>query len=348
MPLLLAIESGETLVTAHGEHKKTFIDIELSRMYQAYAEALRNGMPDFGIDTVMPEFDRDMYASNLFDTLADVTVPMWAACSLLIKEKWPEELVKAHTTYVETIRNDWCTNWNVNMPEFASDYDEIQYVFAKVHSRYAAYMMLKHGEAPDPLNFPLDTDPPRYEYEMFENSPPLMQVMYAMYVPQRIDSMIRWVKEKEGPKVLMTRPSRKRGTPWDTASEETRRVEIRTLKRSLKLPCLSSVSSKILTTIENALNEVIVETRYKAQNSIKKERSEANKKRAEAPSLRYYHPDFTKDVLNMVLNLQGKKENPHEDKAPSRVSCVCCLLYLHDVPFESWVQSQNFPKPIKM
>ena len=350
--LVYAIDCGFTLVTSHldhppwGQHKKTFAEVEMARLPHIYATAVRNGMPDCGIEAVTPKFlDDSVIGSD----------PAGHACMTVLKHgAWPKEMIDAEATYIDTITGPWC----IHLP--AMDRSQSLFnSFMRLHSRYAAYEMI-HGHDPVPSSdiwcdipwaFDDEAQMIHYERELVRRYPPRMEVIEIILDPNRVRYRLDFPWPHHVPAPAPPQPkkkrSRNRGTSWDLASPQMSVDEIATLKRSLRLPCLSSLTEDVIESLEYDLNMVDVEIRQRGQNTMKHVKTEENKRRSEAPVVRYDHPLFTEDVVDAVLALQGKKENPYGDKAPTRVACVCCLLYLHDIPVDMWVQSSNFPRPPK-
>jgi hypothetical protein len=360
--LLFAIDTGATLVMGpskypttlypYGQHKRNFRDIEAARLLHVYHEAVRNGMPECGIEAVTPKHYADCDMSKLGSDMH------CGACMFILqdtRENWPKEMVVANDLYVGGMLGEWFMDWSATL-QFRTKVDELAYILNKVHSRYAGYVMLEFGTDPMDIHdiwfpppwteaWPEESVAIQFEKDLVARFPDIMKTIEHILMPQRVKYREEFVASQ--PKSCGAKRSRDRGTPWEIAPRQTQSDEINTLKRSLKLPSLNPVSNELKASIERALDEVVVETRQRAQNAMKHQKTSENKRRSEAPVLRYCHPHITKEVLDAVLALKGKKENVYENKASSRVLCVCCFLYLHGIPVENWVESHNFPRPPK-
>ena len=349
--LLFAIDCGSTLVTSHtpyssGLHKRTLIGVEMGRLPYIYDIAVANGMPDCGIEAVTPEFfgDLDISATHTLDTCNNEIIRR-ASYYAIRDDTWPHEMVEAEKTYSAQLRAAWCFDWSCS---YATKYAEVVHRFFTIYYRYAAYMMLEVGE--DPLHisdilfpvpwteeFPEDDMVRRYGRDLAARYPPIMKAIENFFLPQvAIDRAVKPLKR-----------SRNRGTVWDIADLQLSNDEVSTLRRSLALPSLTPVARDVMESLEQHIDQVVVETRQRGQNVMKHVKSETNQRRSNAPVLRYGHPLVTRDVLDTVLNLQGKKENVYGEKAATRVTMVCCLLYLHSIPVDMWVHSSTFPRPPK-
>lgn len=337
--LLSAIDCGLTLVTpptdwSDGYHKRSLIDIEMGRLPYIYDIAVANGMPDAGIEYMIPEFPGDLAAFVMDDDA--IRLESYYATR---NATWPSEMVEADKTYRTRLSEVWCSDWALS---YARKSDEIMHRFFKIYFRYVAYMMLELDAPPVALNdilipFPWTDECPdsevvlQYERDLAARYPPLMKSIEHYFTT--------------GPPP--SKRSRNRGTSWDLAESPLVNDELSTLKRSLALPSLGPVAREVMESLERAIDHVVVETRQRGQNAMKHVKSEHNQRRSDAPVLRYSHPLVTRDVLDTVLNLQGKKKNMYGDKAATRVTMVCCLLYIHCVPVDLWVQSSHFPRPPK-
>lgn len=362
--LLFAIDVGATLVAGpatypptpypYGEHKRTVRDIKAARLHHIYNVAVRNGMPECGIEAVTPTCTYD----DDFD-VCDTCIGTDTGLTDDNKDNWPKEMFEAEEFYIGSMLGVWYTDWSLPL-QFETKASQLKFIFDKVYSRYAGYMMLKHDTHPvdaDDIWFsppwteawPEESVAIQFERDLAARFPDTMKVVERFLMPERVMYREDFI--------VSSRPttcggggmkrSRDRGTPWEIAPHQTQVDEIDTLKRSLKLPSLNPLSNELKASVERALEEVVVETRRRAQNAMKHQKTSENKRRSEAPVLRYRHPHMTKEVLDAVLTLKGKTENKYEDKASSRTLCVCCFLYLHGIPVEYWVESHNFPRPPK-
>ncbi len=113
-PLLLAIESGHTLIvppsteltTVHpyGHHERRYRDIETARLHHIYSAAVRNGMPACGMETLKAHLVDDFDISEMYD--------MFKVPHELVDPGWPKEMVDTQSTYIDALHREWTPNWN--------------------------------------------------------------------------------------------------------------------------------------------------------------------------------------------------------------------------------------------
>lgn len=310
--LALAVDAGMTY-TGEERHLGSFRDVEYARLRVISPSHTHRSQKDLE----NPAYD--FQCRDVFDT-ASGRAGMYAAHIAYfyrhLNVGWDEDAIFRRDAFWDVFAQTFAIDWSVP--------HEKTLIEERLYRRYVAYKQIR-GENPEPYD------------ACMTNYPPEMTNMIALFKPQVIiDSCEKGVK----------RP-RNRGTSWEHTSEEVRRAECDTFLRAF-----ASVNHSLTEDESEALRrmcrDMVVECRYRAKNAMKHPKTEANIKRSEAPLLRYSHPFITEDVVAAVLSTLGKKKDVENGRyAPSRLSCFCCILYVHSIHPDLWPSAQHFPRPVK-
>jgi hypothetical protein len=372
LALVHAIDSGATLVKNPSNvflsHKRTFHDIEAMRFFECVDDSwctldFKDIYPLF---TEFENFDiRDIFVC---DSRSSMVCARYAAFNMQKRARWPECMCAAEDSLGHGIETMWRVNW-AELPYFASRTEEYRFYFERVYVRYAAYMEL-HDMVPVPMEdiwipipweeaWPCDSMWRAFDKELADKYPFEMRLLERVFLPGVVQrrhspSVVELVPQQPSPPCTNhenNKRKRNRGTSWEKATDEEEQREKCILRQSLDMSCLDGIEDDIKSILVAAIEDVVVEKRYRAENKMVKQKTEKNKKRSKAPLFQYAHSMITHDVLEnvLVMMMQGKEDavaattNDHVF-APSRAACMCCLLFIHDIPEIHWPKSHNFPR----
>lgn len=373
LALLMAIDYGDTLIAGpsniYAPHRGTFFEVETQRTVEFSLESgctvpLRDLYPNFENQT-----NFEIRKMHFGDTDSSMLCVRYAAFLCDKRDAWPPEMRFAEDMFRDEVESLWRIDWGrLHNYVFETREQECKFVFDRLYVRYAAYMKLTGF---DPVHmdtiwldvpwgeaWPCDEVFFAYERQLASRYPFHMQLIERVLLPDRVfrrsyctpmpfDGVSFGTNvEPVHRHVSALKRTRKRGTEWQHVCDGDRKNEHSILLQSLDMPCLTGGLSPVLRQqIEDDISNVVVEKRFRGENNMAKPKSEMNMKRSKAPMFRYGHASITTDVLQTVLQRMNVKHDfVNGPYAPSRATCVCCLLFVRGVSDVHWPNPLNFPR----